>query len=93
MSDNADLITKVSLMQQLYRKRNEISRKITRTEKDLKNLYQQADDIDKNFRAVSNHVMSNIKDLKCIEVIEHHTFAKPDDVEDLDFPGSCREDK
>ena len=28
-----------------------------------------------------------------IEVTEHHTFAKPDDVSDLDFPGISSEDK
>ena len=28
-----------------------------------------------------------------VEVTEHHTFAKPDDVEDLDFPGVSSEDK
>ena len=28
-----------------------------------------------------------------IEVIEKHTFAKPDEVEDIDFPGTGREDK
>ena len=28
-----------------------------------------------------------------IEVTEHHTFAKPDDVSDLDFPGVSSEDK
>lgn len=29
-----------------------------------------------------------------IEIIEHHTFAKPDDVKNLDFPSStCSEDK
>ena len=28
-----------------------------------------------------------------IEITEHHTFAKPDDVEDLDFPGVSSEDK
>ena len=34
-----------------------------------------------------------ISDCVLIEVEEHHTFAKPDDVADLDFPGTCREDK
>lgn len=28
-----------------------------------------------------------------VEITEHHTFAKPDDVEDLDFPGVSSEDK
>ena len=28
-----------------------------------------------------------------IEVTEHHTFAKPDDVSDLDFPGVSSENK
>ena len=28
-----------------------------------------------------------------IEVTEHHTFAVPDDVEDLDFPSVSSEDK
>ena len=28
-----------------------------------------------------------------IEITEHHTFAKPDDVSDLDFPGVSSEDK
>ena len=28
-----------------------------------------------------------------IEVIEIHKFASPDDVADLDFPGTSREDK
>ena len=28
-----------------------------------------------------------------IEVTEHHTFAKPDDVSDLDFPSTSSEDK
>ena len=28
-----------------------------------------------------------------IEVTEHHTFAKPDDVSGLDFPGVSSEDK
>ena len=28
-----------------------------------------------------------------IEITEHHTFAKPDDVSDLDFPGISSEDK
>ena len=28
-----------------------------------------------------------------IEVIEKHTFAKPDEVEDIDFPGTGRENK
>ena len=28
-----------------------------------------------------------------IEITEHHTFAKPDDVEDIDFPGVSSEDK
>lgn len=91
--NNADLITKVALMQTLYRKRTEISRKITRTEKELNKLYQQADDIDRDFRAVSQYVLSNIRDLKLVEVIEHHTFAKPDDVSQIDFPSVSSEDK
>ena len=91
--NNADLITKVALMQQLYKTRNDISRKITRSEKDLIKLYQDAADIDRDFRAVSQYVLSNIKDLKLVEVIEHHTFAKPDDVSQIDFPGASREDK
>ena len=28
-----------------------------------------------------------------IDITEHHTFAKPDDVSDLDFPGVSSEDK
>ena len=28
-----------------------------------------------------------------IEVIEHHTFAKPDDVSQIDFPSVSSEDK
>lgn len=29
-----------------------------------------------------------------IEITEHHTFAKPEQVQDIDFPGStCSEDK
>lgn len=28
-----------------------------------------------------------------IEIIEHHTFAKPNDVSSIDFPGTSREDK
>jgi hypothetical protein len=28
-----------------------------------------------------------------IEITEHHTFAKPNDVSDLDFPGVSSEDK
>ena len=35
-----------------------------------------------------------INDTVKIEITEHHTFAKPDDVEDLDFPNSkSSEDK
>lgn len=32
-------------------------------------------------------------DIVKVEITEHHTFAKPDDVEDLDFPGVSSEDK
>lgn len=28
-----------------------------------------------------------------IEITEHHTFAKPDDVSDIDFPSVSSEDK
>ena len=31
--------------------------------------------------------------LVMIDITEHHTFAKPDDVSDLDFPGVSSEDK
>ena len=34
-----------------------------------------------------------VNDTVKIEVTEHHTFAKPDDVEDLDFPNASSEDK
>ena len=33
------------------------------------------------------------EDKVTIEVIEIHKFASPDDVADLDFPGTSREDK
>ena len=28
-----------------------------------------------------------------VEINEIHTFAKPEDVSKIDFPGTCREDK
>ena len=28
-----------------------------------------------------------------IDITEHHTFANPDDVSNIDFPGTGREDK
>ena len=42
--------------------------------------------------SIASAALDTIEFIK-IEVIENHTFAKPDDVEDLDFPNVSSEDK
>ena len=48
-------------------------------------VYRTLCDFIDNAPTVESHVE--------VEITEHHTFAKPDDVSDLDFPGVSSEDK
>lgn len=50
-------------------------------------------DVD-SFNFVMSEVLNILDGITInVEVTEHHTFAKPDDVEDLDFPNTGSEDK
>ena len=46
------------------------------------------------FRRIMEAAADLVQDyVEYIEVEEHHTFAKPDDVSDIDFPSVSSEDK
>lgn len=50
---------------------------------------------DETFYEAVETAVAALDTAKCIQIdiTEHHTFAKPDDVSDLDFPGVSSEDK
>lgn len=46
-----------------------------------------------DFKKIMEETAKLIEDHITIEVEEHHTFAKPEEVNKLDFPNSSSEDK